>query len=180
MSPLKAITAGLVGGVAGAWAMNGFQRMAERARGGREVTGAAPGALRHGRGPQPAQAERDASDDATARAVSTVVEPVIDRRLRLEERQRLGALAHLAFGAASGALYALTAESWPRATVLAGVPFGVAVWALADEGVVPLLGLSRGPRTQPPSVLAYGLASHFVYGLTTETTRKLVLRTFGE
>lgn len=59
---------------------------------------------------------------------------------------------------------------------IAGVPFGLIVWALADEGVVRALGLSRGPRRLPVHVLAYGVVSHVVFGVTTEAVRGGVTR----
>jgi len=37
-----------------------------------------------------------------------------------------------------------------RATVGAGIPFGAAGWVIADEIVVPALGLSKFPTEYPP------------------------------
>ncbi len=56
----------------------------------------------------------------------------------------------------------------------AGLPFGSAVWAIADDVVVPALGLSKSPTAYPLSTHAYALTSHWVYGLTTELVRKAV------
>jgi uncharacterized membrane protein YagU involved in acid resistance len=83
-----------------------------------------------------------------------------------------GEFVHLAFGAINGALYGLAAELDPRVTAAAGVPFGASVWAVADEGVVPALGLSRGPREASAGLLTFGFLSHCVYGITTELVRK--------
>jgi uncharacterized membrane protein YagU involved in acid resistance len=47
-----------------------------------------------------------------------------------------------------------------------GAAYGTAVWILADEIVIPFLGLSRGPRELPLGVHAYSLGGHLVYGLT--------------
>jgi hypothetical protein len=57
-----------------------------------------------------------------------------------------------------------------------GVPFGLAVWLVADELAVPALGLSQPPRRQDLATHAYALVAHGVYGLTTEYTRRLVRR----
>jgi len=54
------------------------------------------------------------------------------------------------------------------------LPFGAAVWAIADEGIVPAAGLSKSPTEYPLSIHAYALASHLVYGLTTELVRRTV------
>ena len=59
-------------------------------------------------------------------------------------------------------------------TVGAGLPYGASIWIVADEGVVPALGLSKSPAEYPLSIHAYALASHFVYGLTTELVRRAV------
>jgi hypothetical protein len=46
-----------------------------------------------------------------------------------------------------------------------------------DEGAVALLGLSKGPTQYPLSTHVYALASHFVYGVTTEVVRRALRRT---
>ena len=87
-----------------------------------------------------------------------------------------GEFVHLAFGAINGAVYGIAAELDPRVTAAAGIPFGASVWAAADEGMVPALGLSRGPRDVSPGLLAFGFLSHCVYGVTTELVRKSIRR----
>jgi uncharacterized membrane protein YagU involved in acid resistance len=79
-------------------------------------------------------------------------------------------------GATSGAIYGAVAEVMPAATVAEGLPFGAAVWLIADEGVVPASGLSKESSDYPPSIHAYAFASHLVYGLTTELVRRAVRR----
>ena len=168
--------AGALAGLVGALAMNQFQRLAARAGEGREADDATVGLPRTGRGPQPAQAIGNASEDATARvanvALSTVGYELTDPRAK----QMAGEFVHLAFGALNGALYGLAAELDPRVTAAAGVPFGASVWAVADEGVVPALGLSRGPREASTGLLAYGFLSHCVFGITTELVRRTLRR----
>lgn len=168
--------AGALAGIAGALAMNQFQRLAARAGEGREADDATVGLPRTGRGPQPAQAIGNASEDATTRvanvALSTVGYELTDPRVK----QTAGEFVHLAFGALNGALYGIAAELDPRVTAAAGVPFGASVWAVADEGVVPALGLSRGPSEASPGLLAYGFLSHCVFGITTELVRRSLRR----
>ena len=69
-SLVNGMIAGAVAGVAGALAMNQFQRVAALAQGGREAPDANIGLPRTGRGPQPAQAIAHPSDDATARVAN--------------------------------------------------------------------------------------------------------------
>ena len=170
-SALHGALAGALAGIAGALAMNMFQRLAAQTGQGREAEDATIGLPRTGRGPQPAQALGNASDDATARAANAALSVVGYELSDPRAKQMAGEFVHLAFGALNGAAYGLAAELDPRVTAGAGVPFGAAVWAVADEGVVPALGLSRGPRETSAGLLAYGLLSHFVYGLTTEAVR---------
>jgi len=77
-------------------------------------------------------------------------------------------------GVTSGAIYGAMAEVVPLATVCEGTGFGAAVWVVADEGIVPALGLSRDSSEYPASIHVYSLASHLVYGVTTELVRRAV------
>ena len=175
-STQNSLIAGALAGLAGALAMNQFQRLVAVARGGREAEDATIGAPRTGRGPQPAQALGNASDDATAKVANTVTSAVGYPLNEPRHRQVAGEFVHLAFGAANGALYGLAARADRRVTAGYGIPFGLFVWAAADEGVVPALGLSRGPREASAGLLAYGFLSHCVYGLTTELVRRRLVR----
>ena len=166
--------AGAIAGLAGALAMNQFQRVASLTGGGREADDATSGRPRTGRGPQPAQARGNASDDATARVANAAFSAAGYPLRRPRAKQIAGEFVHLAFGAANGALYGAAAELAPRVTAAAGVPFGTSVWVLADEGLVPAMGLSRGPREASAGLLAYGFLSHCVYGITTEMVRRAV------
>ena len=173
---INGVMAGAVAGVAGALAMNQFQRIAARLGGGREAADATIGLPRTGRGPQPAQALGNASEDATTRvadvAASTAGYPLTTAR----SRQVGGEFVHLAFGAITGAAYGAAVELDPRTRSAVGIPFGIAVWALADEGVVPALGLKRSPREASVTLQGYSLASHIVYGATTELVRAMLRR----
>jgi hypothetical protein len=74
----------------------------------------------------------------------------------------LAALAHLAFGVGTGAMYALL----PRTTrpVLRGVVVGEAVYAVSYAGWVPALGaLPRPDRDRSPRQASMA-AAHVVYG----------------
>ncbi|MBY0495830.1 MAG: DUF1440 domain-containing protein [Cyanobacteria bacterium] len=140
------ILAGAAAGAAGSLAMNQFQRLAAVVRGGREADDATIGLPRTGRGPQPAQAIGNASDDATVRVANATLATVGRELTEPRSKQLAGEFVHLAFGALNGALYGAAVEINPRLRRGGGVPFGLAVWALADEGIVPALGLSRSAR----------------------------------
>lgn len=168
------LLAGAIAGIAGALAMNQFQRVAALAGGGREAPDATIGIPRTGRGPQPAQAIGNASDDATARVANAVAttlgKPLSDPRAK----QMAGEFVHLAFGALNGALYGAMVEMNPRLRAGAGLPFGIAVWAFADAAMVPALGLKRSPLDTSMGLHAYSAASHVVFGATTEFVRDVL------
>ena len=139
--------------------------------GGREAPDATIGIPRTGRGPQPARAIGNASDDATARIATAVASKAGYSLTDPRAKQIAGEFVHLAFGAFNGAIYGAAVEVEPRLRAGAGVPFGLAVWALADEGIVPALGLSRPPRESSAGLHAYSFMSHVIYGVTTEVVR---------
>jgi uncharacterized membrane protein YagU involved in acid resistance len=67
----------------------------------------------------------------------------------------------------------------PETTIGEGAPFGAAVWLIADEIVVPAIGLSKSGKEYPLSTHVYAFASHLVYGITTEVVRRTVRRALG-
>lgn len=83
---------------------------------------------------------------------------------------------HYAFGGSVGAIYGATAVRNPDVTAWGGVPFGAAVWLIADEMGVPLTGLSKPPTEYPLKDHASALAAHLIYGATTESVRWLIVR----
>lgn len=166
------LLAGAAAGVVGALAMNQFQRIAARVGGGREATDATIGRPRTGRGPQPAQAIGNSSDDATAKVANVITSAVGMPLTNPRAKQVGGEFVHLAFAALNGAIYGAAVELQPRLRSGAGIPFGVAIWALADEAIVPALGLSRSPRDTSAGLQAYGFTSHVIYGATTEWVRR--------
>jgi putative membrane protein len=173
---VKGTVAGLIGGLVGSWTMNQFQAAWTRAAEGFEKPHGAQ-SMQPSAGSQAAESSAQPSevqDDATVKAAKAVSEGVFGHKLKDSEKKPAGAIVHYAFGSATGGLYGAAAELAPVVTTGLGLPFGVAFWAVADEGVVPLLGLSKGPTEYPVSTHAYALASHLVYGLTTEMTRRAV------
>ena len=111
--------------------------------------------------------EDDEKDNATERLANFVSVGTIGHGLSKEQKDIGGQVFHYAFGATNGALYGAASEISPRLTLGAGLPFGAAIWVVADELVVPALGLSKWPQNYPAKKHASALASHLVYGLTT-------------
>ena len=157
----KGVAAGAIGGIVASWAMDEFQAAWMRVAATRRSEN---GAKETGKSHE--------QEPATVKAAEKVSQKLFGHRLENSEKEWAGNAVHYATGGTSGAVYGLTAELTPRVTTAAGVPFGTAVWLAIDEGAVPLLGLSNGPTKYPISTHVYALASHFVYGLTTEVVRR--------
>jgi hypothetical protein len=163
----------MAGGLLGSFAMNQFARVVSDGGTRREAEGAAPGGDRVGRGVQPPQAEGRAEEDATVQSSAAAYRAITGLEPDRDTRRRLGTAAHYAFGGALGIAYGILSTRMPSVRAGFGTLYGALVWALADEGVMPALGLSRGPRQLTPGVLAYGLLGHFVFGAALESALRL-------
>ena len=162
----KGALAGAIGGLAGTWAMSEFQGWWSR--------------VVHGTEPKSAAGRHDARDwqefaegqNANELAAQAIASQTIDRPLTRQELPAAAAAVHYTFGATMGAFYGALSEMSPRASAGSGAGFGTAVWALADEVAIPLVGLSRPTTGQPPERHAHSFASHIVFGATTEIVRR--------
>ena len=177
----KGLAAGVVGGLVASAVMNEFQALWSRLLEGEERSHGAQslqqGSPEHGVGRELRErGSDDDTDDAPERLANAISVGLFDRELTKGEKETAGKALHYAYGTSMGALYGAAAELLPGVTAGAGAPFGAAVWVTADEGVVPLLGLSKKPTEYPLSIHAYALASHLVYGLTAEAVRRAVRR----
>ena len=81
---------------------------------------------------------------------------------------------HWAFGATAGAAYGALAEYYPAASSREGVSFGMTLMALTHESGVPALGLPAAPADQTTREKTSEVASHIIFGLVAETTRRFV------
>ncbi len=175
----KGLAAGAAGGLVASVIMNQFQALwgwlaegVDRSHGAQSRQQGSPG--RGVGGELQKRGSDEEQDDAAMRVANAISEGILKRELSKEEKHIAGAFVHYAFGITTGAWYGVTAELVPGVTAGAGLPFGAFVWLTADEGVVPALGLSKAPTEYPLSIHAYALASHLVYGVTTEMVRKAV------
>ena len=178
---LKGLAAGAAGGLVASAVMNQFQALCGRLMEGTERSHGAQslqqGSPDHGVARKLQERGSDEEqDDAAMRLANVISEEVLDRDLTRKEKQSAGTLVHYLFGVTTGAWYGATAERFPAITAGAGLPFGAFVWLTADEGMVPALGLSKPPTEYPLSIHAYALASHLVYGFTSEMVRRAVRR----
>lgn len=168
----KGVVAGLAGGLIASWTMNQFQATWTRIAEGSEKPHGAQ-SMKPSDGSTGNQTEDvNEQDDATVETAKVISEKVFGHELQESEKEPAGAAVHYAFGTVTGGLYGALAEVSPQVTTGAGLPFGAAFWLIADEVTVPLLGLAKAPTEYPPSTHVYALASHLVYGVTAEISRR--------
>jgi len=92
------------------------------------------------------------------------------------ERQAdaMAVVAHLGFGAGTGAAYALAPRVGPP--VLRGVVAALAVWAVSYQGWVPALGILPKASEDRPARPAVMIAAHVVYGAVLGTVEQRLRR----
>ena len=164
---LKGAIAGIVAGLAGAWAMTEFQAAWTKAVDGESPQSAA------GRHDAREWQERNEDQNATELAAQAIAERTIDRPLTDDELAIAAPGVHYGFGASMGAVYGALAEAAPkRASVATGAAFGTLIWIGGDEIAVPLFGLSKANTEYPLETHVQAWASHLVYGVTTELVRR--------
>jgi uncharacterized membrane protein YagU involved in acid resistance len=154
---VKGAVAGLIGGLVASFVMSEFQALLSK--------------LSEEEKKPKKKKEDEPANVKTAEAIS---ENVFDHKLKKSEKEAAGEAVHYAMGATSGLIYGIASEVAPVTTVGLGLPFGAAVWLVADDVVVPALGLAKPATEYPISTHAYALSSHLVYGLTTELVRRTV------
>ncbi|HKP86526.1 MAG TPA: DUF1440 domain-containing protein [Blastocatellia bacterium] len=173
----KGLAAGVIGGLAGGFVMDQFQSLWSKLTADEKDSERAHSPKQSGRksdARQEQQSDGELDPPATVKLASAISENVFDHELSEDEKEPAGQAIHYGFSLVTGGIYGVAAEIEPEAAVGAGAPFGAAVWLVADEITVPLVGLSKGPTAYPLSKHAYSLASHIVYGVATEAARRAV------
>ena len=92
----------------------------------------------------------------------------VNEQLGEEERRAATWVSHFAYGTACGALYgALSGGRADERPVLAGVGFGLAVWAGSYLGWLPAAGIISPATEHPARRNALMIGAHVVWGATT-------------
>lgn len=159
------IIAGLIGGLAGGFAMEHLQRALGRIS---PDLGGAPG----GGGQQYRQPQ---SEPSTYQAADVVARATSGRAVPAPYKPAAGAVVHYAFAGTLGVMYGAATAHDRSVAAGGGIPFGAAVWIAADELGMPMVGLAKTPTAYPLKDHATAFASHLVFGVTTEAVRRLVL-----
>ena len=95
--------------------------------------------------------------------IASAVAPRLLAAIPVRHRHAAIELAHWSFGAGMGVVYgALPARL--RRSPLTGSAYGLAIWALYESAVAPMLGLGQR-RNRPPSERVATAADHLLYGV---------------
>ena len=171
--PLLAAAVGAAAGLAGAWMMVRVNHLIGPVENhdGRGRSDDDPDG-RYRRDASPNDTDGTFSDEpATMQAASAMSHAIAGRGLSETEKRAGGTAVHYAFGAATGAFYGVLCEARPEAAAGGGLPFGAAVWLVADEVGVPLAGFADSPLQYPVARHASALATHLAFGATVEAVR---------
>jgi hypothetical protein len=157
-SPLGALCAGLVAGFAGALAQNLFFAATKRV---------APAPSRDAFAP----VEPEQQNEMPTQTVARRMKEQLARRGPLEHPEAAAQGVHFAFGSGWGALYGLAAGTLPRCgTLKGGLAFGMAVWLVSDDVLLPAFQLAAWPHHYPVKTHLYAIAAHAVYGAVVAST----------
>ena len=157
----KGAAAGAVGGLVASWVMNEFSSVLTK------ITEASTNGNK-----RKSQGNGQQQEDPTIVTAEKITETFAGIRLSKDQKKIGGTVVHYAFGATMGAVYGAATEIRPEVHSLAGLPYGMALFLVADEVAVPLLGLAKKPTEYPLSSHLSGLGQHLVYGVTTELVRR--------
>jgi putative membrane protein len=154
---LKGALAGAIGGLAG----SGLMMLSQTLLDGRKNGSPSPQSIREGPEKEP-----------TEKMVAAISEKAIHVTPSPRAEKIGGALVHFAFGSGVGAVYGAVTELTPKTGMWVGAPVGAALWAAADLGAAPVLGLSLPPTKVPVSRHAKMLGLHLIYGFATDTVSR--------
>ena len=156
-SPLGALGRGLLAGAIGAGAQSVFFKLVK-----------APPPTK----PPPGEGKPEGNDVTALEAVSGRLEGLTGRDLG--DKSRVASAIHYLFGAMWGGLYGLARESFRMPPQL----FGVLVWALSDNVLLPAFRLAAWPHRYSGREHRYAVKAHVAYGLATAGSYA-VLRDLG-
>jgi len=147
--PEMALT-GLVAGLIGGWAMSQFSFLWNR------LPRSRPNLIPYS--PQ--------EWDTTKNVAQFAARRLLGRPLSERDQRAGAALVHYGTAAVAGLVYATALSAPLRAKNWSGPLYGLAVWAVGNEVLMPALGFEKKPAQYTPSMQAQAVGEHLVYGLT--------------
>jgi hypothetical protein len=156
ITPLAAVTAGLLAGAVGTIGLDAVHYLKQR------LAGSTQGPLAWEFAPVKTWDEAPAPGQVARR----VIEGFTQRELPDRTAWLGSTIAHWAYGALAAGAYGVLVGSLRRPRVLYGLPFGAAVWATGYV-VLPQAGLYEQIWKYDARTLAWDLGAHLAYGATT-------------
>lgn len=154
---LRSTVVGIAAGLAASWIMNQFQAML--------------GALSEDKDSD-SQGEED--KPTTVKTADMVTEAFTGEPVPKQMQNAADAAVHYGFGAFLGGLYGALGAVMPGVRSGFGTAYGAGAALVADETMIPALGLSPPPQETPVSTHASGMISHLVFGAALEGARRLI------
>jgi putative membrane protein len=170
----RAVVAGVWGGLAGTAAMNYAQRLWTRAADGEPPRSAA------GKHDARDWQEREEGRNANELAAQAIATTIRGRPLTREELTVAAPLAHFTFGAGVGAIHGVVSRDDHEFSFARGAAFGAAVWLLADEVAMPLIGLSGPTAQRAVERHLQSFVSHLVFGTIAELVRAQMIAAYRQ
>lgn len=153
---VKGIIAGAVAGLVATFVMTKYQEISQNILGDDD------------------NKSEDKGDPTTVKAANLITENLFGHKLKKSEKEFAGQTMHYLMGGVSGAIMGATAEYSNIAKAGGGLLSGTAIWAVADDVIVPALGLSKSPTQYSFATHAQALTSHWVFGTVSEYVRKAI------
>lgn len=168
-----AIVAGAIGGLVGTVAMGlcqaGWTSLTHPRHAPRRLKHAGIGLRR------PSQSEPRSHENplsTSEQLIDATSKRLLNRTPTQRQRELLGSISHYGFGMTAGAIYGVLARHNPTLTRGHGTLYGLLVWLVADEMLVPAMRIADPPWRSPLRLHLYAIAAHLAYGSALETTRR--------
>lgn len=150
---LRSSAIGIAAGLSASWIMERFQAAASSTSG---------------------SARDKEAEPATVKAADAVTRTATGKPIPNQYKAPAGSAVHYGFGAVLGGLYGALGEFLPAIRAGFGTAYGAGVAVVADEALVPTLGLAPEPQDVPAQTHAYGIVSHLLFGAALEGSRRLL------
>lgn len=99
--------------------------------------------------------------------------------LSKQTKSKFGQVAHWGYGLAWGGIYGAMRNGVPSLSRAAGLPFGIAFWAIGDEALNAALKLTPPPQAFPMDAHVRGLVGHLMYTATADGVCRILQRVVG-
>jgi uncharacterized membrane protein YagU involved in acid resistance len=173
----RGTVAGFLGGVVASWVMNRYQEIENRPVMVRRLEALETEVgIPHEETKPAAVAAQINGEEPTVKVAQKISRELFQHELTESEKHVAGPAVHYGYGGAVGALYGGLAEVLPIVGIGLGIPYATLLCLGGDAVAVPALGFSKPPSQVPPATHASALATHFVYGITLDISRRILRR----